>query len=248
MSAVACGVPQAFTTAHVDAALRHLGDTAAGPGLDAMAAAIAADEFRKRMTNLAPTGVLAADSRALSGYGESVSKLPIGLSGSGSGAPDQTASEPTAWVEASRPPFQTAAFGETTGSRGGTLRSGNGAYGSGLADTVLQQQQGAGTNGPNQGDRHAEYLILRPETALQELNRDKVELTVDGRNYTTTVLYGNPKPIVEGGTVTGYIVTDARILSADAGTAANPNLIIVTNEDAAYINARTGAVSRIRRT
>jgi hypothetical protein len=73
------------------------------------------------------------------------------------------------------------------------------------------------------------------------LNRDKVQLTVDGRNYTTTVLYGNPKPIVEGGTVTGYIVTDARIVSADAGTATNPNLIIVTDEECGVYQCTDGS-------
>jgi hypothetical protein len=242
--------PQAFTMAQVDAALRQLGEISAGQGLDAAAAAIAVDDLRKRMPKLAPTGVLARDPSALPGFGESVSKSPSsGLAGSVSGAPDQTAGAPTTWGESDRPPL-TVAFGETTASPAGTSRRGNGVDGAGF-DGMGLQRQGVGTSSPNQRDRYAEYLrfeILRPETALQELNRDKVDLTVGGSHYTTMVLYGNWKPITEGGTVTGYFVTDARIVLADAGTAANPNLIIVTDEDAAYINARTGAVSRVRRT
>jgi len=56
--------PQPFTLAHVDVALRQLGDIAAGQGPDAAAAALAADDLRKRMPNLAPRGVSAGDPAA----------------------------------------------------------------------------------------------------------------------------------------------------------------------------------------
>jgi hypothetical protein len=125
--------------ADLAAAHRHLGDIAAGQGADAGAAAIAKDELGKWMPKLAPTDISAAGPRALSGYGGSVSSPSSGQAGSGSDAPRQMAGAPTTWSESNRPPFQPA-FDEMTGSPARTWRSGNGAYGSGSVDTVLQQQ------------------------------------------------------------------------------------------------------------
>jgi hypothetical protein len=140
--------PQAFTMAHLDAALRHLGDVAAGQGPDAVAAAIAADELRRRMPDLAPTGVLAGHPRALSGYGESVSNPSGSQAGSGSGVPDRTTEATATWGEFNWPPFQTAAFGEPAASA-----TQQGFAKPASADQQRYAQAAPGTPSPQAGPR-----------------------------------------------------------------------------------------------
>jgi hypothetical protein len=116
---------------------------------------------------------------------------------------------------------------------------------------VTRDGEGVGAAG-DPGTRNGRQASYEPERirfdhALRLLEKYPDATFVAGSGYSTWVLHGNIREIIEEGEVTGYLVTEGQILTARAERAADPTLTKITEDSAAYVNKKTGAVSRVER-